>query len=292
MADENDKVDDAIVDNAELTVDEGVEKLKAQLAESERQRIAAETRANSAEARVEQAHETVAGNELAIIEGGIQQLDTNMNILKANYATAMSDGNFALASEINAEMSKNAAQKLNLESGKIAIETRPKREARQTAIQSNDPVEILASQLAPASAAWIRAHPEYARDPTKNAEMMAAHYRALSKKLPPNSAEYFAFVEKDLGLGHSDQRRSSDDDRGSDDGTDNRTVSRAAEGQQRRSGDEPPPAAPGRNGGGGGSKTVRLSPAEAEAAKISGLTHEEYYKSKQKVKNDPRNKPN
>lgn len=294
MADKNDDgtdivLDDAIV-NKELTADEGIDKLKAQLAESERQRVAAEGRANNAEARVEQAQDTVASGELSIIEGGIQQLTTNKEILKANYATAMSEGNFTLASEINAEMAKNAAQLLNLENGKIAIETRPKRDARKTAIQSNDPVEVLASQLAPESAAWIRAHPEYARDMQKNAEMMSAHYKALAKQLAPNSAEYFAFVEKDLGIGHNDQRRQQQDD-DTDDGAGTRVVSRAADGQQRRQGDDPPPAAPGRNGGGGG-KTVRLTAAQAEAAKISGLTNEEYYASLQRVKGDPRNKPN
>lgn len=291
MADENDKVDDVI--DKELTADEGVEALKAKLAESDRARAAAEARALTAEARVEQAHDTVASSELSIIEGGIQQLNTNKEILKANYATALSEGNYALASEINAEMSKNAAQLLNLENGKIAIETRPKREERRAAIQSNDPVEALASQLAPQSAAWIRAHPEYARDPKKNAKMMGAHYKALAEDLAPNSAEYFAFVEKDLGIGHSDQRRDQqqDDDAG-DDLPGSRTVSRAASGTQRRQGDEPPPAASGRNGGSGGSKTVRLTPAQAEAAKISGLTPEEYHKSLQLVKNDPRNKPN
>lgn len=291
MADGKDEELERGTTNNEVSAEEGIDKLKAQLAESERQRVAAETRASSAEARVEQAQDTVAGSELAIIEGGITQLTTNKEILKANYATAMSEGNFALASEINAEMAKNAAQLLNLENGKIAIETRPKREERRTAIQSNDPVEILASQLAPPSAAWIRAHPEYARDPDKNADMMSAHYAALAKRLAPNSAEYFAFVEKHLGLGHSDQRRENNNGEG-DEEVAERIVSRASEGTQRRQGDEPPPAAPGRNGGGGGNKTVRLTAAEAEAAKISGLTNEEYYASKQKVKSDPRNKPN
>ena len=284
-----DEIKDDVVNDDTLNAEEGVEALKARLAESDRARIAAEARAQSAEARVEQAQDTVTSSELSIIEGGIQQLATNKEILKANYATAMSEGNFALASEINAEMAKNAAQLLNLENGKIAIETRPKREERRTAIQSNDPVEVLASQLAPQSAAWIRQHPEYARDPKKNAKMMGAHYKALAEELAPNSPEYFAFVEKDLGIGHSDQRRSQQDD--TDDGG-SAIISRAATGTQRRQGDEPPPAAPGRNGGGGGSKTVRLTPAQAEAAKISGLSPEEYHASLQKVRNDPRNKPN
>ena len=290
MADEikDDVVNDDTT-NETLNAEDGVEALKARLAESDRLRLAAEARATSAEARVEQAQDTVTSSELSIIEGGIQQLATNKEILKANYATAMSEGNFALASEINAEMAKNAAQLLNLENGKIAIETRPKREERRTAIQSNDPVEVLASQLAPQSAAWIRQHPEYARDPKKNAKMMGAHYKALAEELAPNSPEYFAFVEKDLGIGHSDQRRSQQDD--TDDGG-SAIISRAATGTQRRQGDEPPPAAPGRNGGGGGSKTVRLTPAQAEAAKISGLSPEEYHASLQKVRNDPRNKPN
>jgi len=288
-ADGDDNVDDTTTQ--ELTSDEGVEQLKAKLAEADRLRLAAEARAASAEARVEQAQDTVASSELSIIEGGIQQLTTNKEILKANYATAMSEGNFALASEINAEMAKNAAQLLNLENGKIAIETRPKREERRAAVQSNDPVEVLASRLAPQSAAWIRAHPEYARDPKKNAKMMGAHYKALAEELAPNSPEYFAFVEKDLGIGHSDQRRSSQDD-DNDDLPTSRTISRAAEGQSRRQNDEPPPAASGRNGSNGGTKTVRLTPAQAEAAKISGLTPEEYHASLQKVKSDPRNKPN
>lgn len=289
MAEEKDDIADDTTTT--LSADEGVEALKTKLAESERLRAAESTRANNAEARVAHAETAVEGSELAIIEGGLTQLNTNKEILKANYATAMSEGNFVLASEINSEMAKNAAQSLNLENGKIAIETRPKREARQSAVQSNDPVEMLASQLAPASASWIRAHPEYARDTQKNAEMMGAHYKALAKNMAPNSAEYFAFVEKDLGIGHNDQRTNGRDHTATDtSGDDNAVVSRAAEGAARRINDEPPPAAPGRNGGGGGGKRVTLSPQQAEAAKISGLTNEEYYASLQKVKGDPRNK--
>jgi hypothetical protein len=88
----------------------------------------------------------------------------------------------------------------------------------------------------------------------------------------PESDEYFRFVENRLGIGREDTRQQQEAYYDNDS-----PLSEASAPVRRQS----PPAAPvSRTGSAPGTRpnVVRLTPAQAEAAKISGLSEVEYYK--------------
>jgi hypothetical protein len=105
--------------------------------------------------------------------------------------------------------------------------------------------------------------------------MIAAHNMVMADGHQADSDDYFSAVENVLGV----SRQANNDD----DGTE-----MAAKVVSRRSS---PPAAPvSRSGSAPGTspKVIRLTPEEAEIARLSKMTDKEYWEMKQKVKNDGR----
>lgn len=250
-------------------VTEGIEELRAKLADSEARRIAAESRAAGAGRSAE---EIQRSSNLMTLNGAMEVLDGQMREHKAAYSAASAAGDWDLAAEIQAKMGRNSAERLNLEGAKFGIENQ---QPGRPAPVVTDALEAVASQLTPKSAAWVRAHPEYARDDSKRNLMIAAHYRALGSGLANESPEYFAFVEKDLGVGHSDARPAVN---GAATEVSTDTVVSAAAGATQRRDTQPSPAPASR--GTGSKRVIRLTPQEVEAAKISGMSNEEYARNK------------
>lgn len=287
MADEPEKEDSVVVEDEtkpEIAVEDGIEELKAKLAAERARADAAERTAAAAIGQVDQAQDEVTRSQLSVVNGAIEQLTTAKEHLKAEYADAMASGDFARAAEINSTMADNAAKLFNLENGKIALETAPKREARRAAETSGDPVERAIStwKLSPASAAWVRKHPEYATDPRKTQRMLAAHNMVVTEDNAPEleSPEYFAAIEKNLGIGYSDAGRET---RQSATTQAAEPLSAAAAPARRR--DAAPPAAPASRSS-GNSRTRTLTPTQAEAARISGVSNEEYARQLDKLARD------
>jgi hypothetical protein len=116
--------------------------------------------------------------------------------LEAQYADAMAAQDFKAAAKAQRQMSDNSAKLAQLEAGKNALEKAPKPTPRAPV----DPVESFASTLSPASASWVRAHPEYVRDPNKNRKMIAAHNIALADGATADTPEYFKSIEETLKI--------------------------------------------------------------------------------------------
>lgn len=281
--DDTDDTDETITTTEEtgdqkLGVEDGIDDLKAKLVAANARAEAAERTAASAIGQVDQAQDEVTRSNLTVINGAIEQLTGAKETLKVQYADAMAQGDFARAADINSTMADNAAKLFNLENGKIALETAPKREARRAAISSGDPVERAIGEwkLSPKSADWVRRHPEYATDPRKTQRMLAIHNKVITEDNPPEveSPEYFAAMEKELGLGYTDARPLARDVKV------DVALSAAAASTQRR--DAAPPAAPASRGGNIG-RIRTLTPQQAEAAKISGLSNEDYAKQLERL---------
>jgi hypothetical protein len=267
------------VSEAKSAID-GIEELKRQLAEEKEARKAdqqaradAENRAQAASREVSAAKNEVQDSELRLVKNAIETIAENTKSLKAEYARALAAQQFDRAADIQEAMADNAAKLQQLRSGEEAMQARPKvQEPRQIA----DPVKALASQLTAASADWVYAHPEYARDPAKYRAMIGAHNVAVAAGLREDSAAYFAEVERVLGIGRPVKTVVEDDD---DD-----TLSDASAARSSRS---PPPAAPvSRSGaapGSGSPRIVRLSPEEAEIARNSKMSPQEYWEQKQRA---------
>ena len=173
-------------------------------------------------------------------------------------------------------MARNETQRVQLEQGKQSLEAAPKPKADVKPVQAADPVEALANQLTPRSAAWVRAHPEFARDPKQYARMLAAHNATVNADIKGDSDEYFAEVERILNV--SARKAPAEDDAPL---PGEKPLTEAAKATGGR-GATPAAAPVSRSGTGTGSRpnVVRLTAAERETAKLSGLTDEEYAKNK------------
>jgi hypothetical protein len=262
----------------DLSPEEGIQKLQRQLEEERAlreqesaRREDAERRAAEASAGEVQAKTEAQQSQLDMVSNAIANLTSANDLLTQKYADALAAQDYAAAAAAQREMSKNEAKLVQLESGKSNMERAGKPTPRP--IESADPVERFVKNMTPKSAAWVRAHPEFVRDPKKNRKMLAAHDLAMAD-YAPESDEYFESIERTLGVTQSAQ---PDPDPADDPLTD------AAKPTGRRT---PPPAAPPSRSGtgrGGNSNIVTLTAAEVEIAEMNGMTPKEYALQKQRI---------
>lgn len=253
-------------------VDDALAELKKQLnakdsalQDSENRRIAAETNAQRSQKDIHAAN-------LGMVNNAIETVKRETEILEANYANAMSNGDYGAAAKIQTSMATAAARLVQLETGKDAMEAEAKQPVRPVE-RTNDPVEALASQLSPRSAAWVRAHPEYARDQRLLQRMTAAHNLAVTDNLKADTDDYFEHVERTLGIRKEPEVQEDDES----------ALSEAAAPTPRRSS---PPAAPVSRSGTANGKSpnrITLTAQEREIASMTGMTDREYALQKQKL---------
>lgn len=226
--------------------EKGLAELKAKLdaAEAERER---ERRGRvEAERRAAQAQSATQDTELNLVESAIATTKTNLDRYEQDYAQALTDGDYGNAAKIQRALSTESARLMQLEGGLEQLKNRPKPQPVQEI--PNDPVEMLAVQLDPASANWIRQHPQYARDQNLYAQMLAAHNLAVGRGQIAGTPGYFNAVEGLLGIAQPEE------------------PPLPGERPIRQS---PPASAPvsrGANGGGSRPNVVRLTPDEREVA--------------------------
>lgn len=254
-------------DSKEISPEEGLEALKQQLEKERLTRIEMERRAREYAAHAAQAKNEAQDSNLHLVTNAIESVKQNTEVLKSNYSQAMAAGDYDRAAEYQQAMSNNAAKLLQLEQGKQALENMPKQQAAAP-IGVSDPVEALASQLSPRSAAWVRRNPQFATDPRQYQKMLAAHNLAVADGISPDSDEYFDSVETTLRMRRSEPVQQDSD-----------PMADAAKPTQRRS---VPPAAPVSRSGTPGSRpnVVRLTAQEREMAQMMGMTDSEYAKNK------------
>lgn len=259
----------------EVGAEEGIDIVRANLLESERLRDEAIARASDAERRANDsarsAHTAMVekhDSDIATVTNAITLMEERAKVLKSDYASAMANSDFDAAAEIQFDMSDTASKLTQLRAGEQHLKSMeiPKEPQRQ---QVGDPVEALAVQLPPNSAAWVRAHPEYARDQRKYQQMIGAHNVAMGDGVEPDTPEYFERVERILGI-KAEQRQEEQKPNG---------------GRQAA-----PAAAPVSRGGtaasGGGHRTIRLTAAEREIAAASGMSDLDYAKQKMRIEQE------
>jgi hypothetical protein len=249
---------------------DAIQALKKQLDDSEMARRQAESAARAEYERSQRATREVDDTNLTLVTNAIETVRRESEILENNLAEAFSTGDHRQAASIQRQISANEARLLQLETGRDAMKSQPRQAAPPPRM---DPVEALASTLSPRSAEWVRRNPDYARDPRKMQEMVAAHQLAIARGAEADTDDYFERVEAVLGV----NRQSRDSDDYSD------PVSSASSPSKGRV--VSPPAAPvsrGSNGVGGNPRpnVVRLTAAERETARDLGMTNEDYARNK------------
>lgn len=253
--------------NDVVTPEQGLEKLQKQLTQEREARQAADQRANEA-ARGEAAAKTeVQSTQLDLIKAAIGRATELKASLKKDYAAAAAAGDWDAAAEVQSKMSDNAADLSDLQRGKTRIENAPKPAPRA----SVDPVEVYITngQLSQRAAAWVRAHPQFARDSKGQQRLLHAHHAALAEGHDVESPEYFKSVEMILKVHPDDAARHLPEHH--DDpparAPEAETASEAVGGRQTA-----PAAAPvtrSGNGAGGRPNIVKLSSEEVEIARAS-----------------------
>lgn len=259
--------------------DEALEGLKRDLAAERSGRISAEATAARAAEDAARARGEVQDTNLQMITNAIETAKGDIASLKLQYRQVRADGDVDAEFDIQNQLSRRQAELVQLEAGEVALKAQPKPKPPVAAV--TDAAEALAGEMArlgsPRSAAWIRAHPQYARDPRLNRKMIVAHDDATDAGLTIDTPEYIAHIERSLGLAADPGQ------------TEDPALSGAAQPTGRRSPAAPSPAPPSRSGdppGRNTSNTVRLTAAEREAAKVSGLTEQEYAREKLRIERE------
>lgn len=257
----------------EVTPREGIQDLKQKLEMERLARIEAENRERAAAAQAASMRSEVSENQRQLVSNTLDFVKNERATLKSAYSQALAAGDFDAASEINDRIADLAAKILDLENGKAAMEAQAQQQPRGMP-QGGDVVEQFASRLTPRSAAWVRAHPDYVRDPRLNQKMIAAHQMAVADGIQADTDEYFDYVEDVLRI-KGQAHRSGDDDE---------AMSAAAKPAQRRSS---PAAAPvsrsAMSSDGSRPNVVTLTAEEREFATMNGQTPEEYARNKLKL---------
>jgi hypothetical protein len=251
-----------VEEKPQLTVEAGIDALKAQLEDERRAREAAERRAKEAMEQASAAKNDAADSNMKMIDNALETLKRNQEILKQNLRDAVAMGDADAQADIMMSLNKTDNDLREVQRGKQQYEATTKRAAA-------DPVEALASQLTPRSAEWIRAHPEAVHDPVMNRKLRRAHEDAIDDGLVADSDEYFSYVENRLNVRKPVQQQEA-------------ALSEASTSTAGRRAAAPPAAPVSRSGTGTGGRpnVVTLTRAEQEAARDMGMTPKEYAENK------------
>jgi hypothetical protein len=187
----------------------------------------------------------------------------------------MTSGDYEKAAEIQEHIAVNASNLNDLKKGQRAMEDaakRAKEEPRQA--PQADPIEQWAASVTPRSANWLRSHKDALNTPAMQRRVLLAHQVAIDDGLEADSDAYFDFVERQTGLKKEAPKRVMATEE------EDSPLSAASAPTPRRS--VSPPAAPVSRGTPRGN-AVRLTADEREAARISGISEEEYAKNKARL---------
>lgn len=248
--------------------EDGIAELKRQLEAEKALRIEAQRTARSASEEAAKARNDVDDTNLHLVKASIDTVKGNIDTLKQNYAAALANGDFGVAADIQMEMSVAANKLVQLETGKQAMEEKPKVKPAEI-----DPVNQFIDSLSARSASWLRNHKECVTDPTMNRKMLLAHALAVDDGLEIDSDEYFNLIEQRLGYKKTKAEVQEDDD----------PMKYSAKEEK-----ETTPAAAPVSRGEGKKNSVRLTAEEREIASLSGMTDEEYARNKQEISKEKR----
>lgn len=245
---------------------DAIERMRRQLEEERRARADAERIARQAAETATRAYSEADDANVQVVGSAITQIKTNNNILTAQYAEAMNTNDYERAAQIQAEISHNAAKLVHLENGLQEMKNQPRRppvELPQPAPRGEPIDEIIKAVDSERSANWLRANRDQLRDERTIKKMFRAHEDAIDDNIELDSDAYFRFIEQRLGLNKAQEEEN---------------VMSAASKPTPRS--VAPAAAPVNRGSSPRNNVVRLSRAEADTAKMLGMTEQEYAKHK------------
>lgn len=264
------------VEAAPSGTDKAIADLRKQLEAERAARYEAENRARQSSNSAAQAENDKHQANLHLVNGAIEAMTRESEILKADLANAMANGDHELVANLTQAMS-DASTKLNqLRLGKESLENQAPQPVQQMP-RTVDPVEDFASRLSPRSADWVRAHPQCVTDPRLMQKMIAAHNIAVADGIPADSDEYFEFVEDTLKMSSRRAEPVAEAEP---------VMSAASAPVQRRSSPAATPVSRSGNGTGTSPNRATLTREQAEMAKMMGMTPAEYHRNMMELKKE------
>lgn len=254
-------------------VDKALKKLNKRLEKERAKRAEAEAIARQATEQARMLHNEASDSNLHLVSGAIESVRRDQEILKAHLRDSMAIGDYDKAAALQEQMTANIQNLRQLERGFEEMKQQPR--LQPAPAQNEVTVDTLINQVTPKSAEWLRENKKHLPDARSIRVMARAHEDAVDYGIVPESDAYFKFVEKRLGI-EKDRRSIPEVEE---------VMSGASSAKQKRSG---PPSAPvsrqpidspNRPG------VIHLTAAEVEAAKISGITPQEYYRNKMREQN-------
>lgn len=207
------------VDEREQALADLRKQLDEKTAAEARERAAreqAEKFARDQHLKVKTAEVEIQDSNLRTIVNAIDSVEQAAKAAVRAYADASANGDYEAAAEAQRSIARAESQLLQLNNGKRALEDRlqARTEGRvqddvpQFRPQPQDPIEAMAANLTPKSAAWLRAHPDAAKHVSK---LTAAHSAAVELEgIEVESPAYFEYIEKRLGMGEASPPKKED----------------------------------------------------------------------------------
>ena len=193
---------------------ESIEDFKA-LAEKAKSESAA--RMAEADRKIREAYEAATRKDQELVEikrgavaGAVERLKIEKDAARRDLTDALKSNDPEAIAEAQDKLSMANATLVEAEKGKVALEEEAKTPRQVAPPVADNSIEGLARGLEAAgnrrSAAWIRAHPEFAGPGKLNEDLTRAHYFALSEGHAVESDGYFKAIEGKLGLSNPSQR--------------------------------------------------------------------------------------
>lgn len=178
------------------------ESLKGTLQQTSQRLVGAERDLAAKGQEIAEVRKEVVTSQLDTVTSGIQAAEAEASAAEKEFIAAAEAGDFAAQARAQRKISAAESRKQRLEEAQgdlkdqAAAKPVPRQETRQHPRQDQqDPVETVASTMAPRAAAWIRSHPDYVTDRSKNSKMLATHYAALAEGLEEGGNDYFARLD-------------------------------------------------------------------------------------------------
>jgi len=254
--------------NEPKDVEKALKKLTKKLEKEKEARQAAEVQARKSAEYARSAVIDAQDSRIHLVGGAIETMKRDDEILTAHLRNAMEIGDFDRAAEIQKTLAVNANKMMELERGYQDLRNAPPPPPVQQAPAGEMNVEDIIQRVTPRSAEWLRENKKHLPDSRSLRIMARAHEDAIDHGMIPESDQYFRFVENRLGINRDQKPYYDGDD----------AMSGAAKATKNR---QSPPSAPvsrqpvdsqTRPG------VIRLTAEQVEAAKISGISPQEYYK--------------
>jgi hypothetical protein len=243
----------------EIEAESALAKLKKELEEERQARKTAENAARAAYEQARMAYTEADDTNITLVSNAIDTIKRDNDILTQNYAEAMSQGDYDRGAHIQQTLSANAIKLDKLENGLHEMQNAPKRAPAPPPAASSKMDQIISS-VTPRSAAWLKNNRDAIDNDRMINKMFRAHEDAVDEGVEPDSDAYFRYIEGRLGLAKQQEQESP--------------LSSASKPVSRQT---PPPAAPVNRTSNGRSNQATLTRAEADMAKMLGMSEKEYW---------------